>query len=242
MKSSIQHHPSTVHIIRHGCKLDYQNHGPSLTPKGFGLSFNFPQYFVSKILPSLNSGEPKRLISEYKKGLDVIYVTNPSDSGKSDKSKSFREIQTVSPLISLLYAVSADNTVIKAPLVQDPYAESDYKKLIDNYIFTKDNDKANILICWNHRNIPDLVHQIATYKGFSIDKSSELKGEIAKWESKNFTTIIKLEFSNNNNKVNITKDGPSDTFGFTTSNTSEYIEAFQKYLTLYQLNSPSANC
>jgi len=234
--SSTKYYPSTIYIIRHACKLEISKHGPSLTPKGLGLSFNFPQYYVNSILPDLNNGESKNKISDYKNGLDVIYVTNPSDSGKKNKAKSFREIQTVSPLITLLYAVSNNNKAMKAPLIQDPYADNNYKKLVDNYIFSKENNKANILICWNHKNIPDLTHYIATHNGFSIGITKGFEANKFEWPKDDYTTVVKLQFKKNK-CANITVYKQSETYGFTTPTNDAYLNAFKQYLLLYKYNS-----
>jgi hypothetical protein len=177
--------PDTVIIIRHADKLpkEYPNSGPALTPKGITRSMAFALFYIKILNNDANGGYPFP---------NFIFATNPY-KGTSDYGASggYRELLTVSPLVTYLYKARQKKTLPE--LVDIPFASDEYKDLID-YIYSKKHlDKTTILICWDHSRIPDMIKKLA--KDFNITS-----GEVPdNWKGDDFSTVYILNYQGNNN-------------------------------------------
>lgn len=149
--------PKQIVIIRHGDKLVQPESGAALSPKGMIRSIAFAFYYLNKF------GEP-----------DYIFAVDP----KSGKGSSIRELQTVAPLANMLAAKHPDNGF---PILY-PDQSSEYSKLADELLNNKNFDGKRILICWNHRFIPQLTAQLG------------VKRFLKSWPADDYDTVYLIKY------------------------------------------------
>ena len=177
--------PKTIIIIRHADKLSkdsYPNSGPALTPKGITRSMAFALFYINQLNSDAGGNYPFP---------DFIFPSNPYlGTSNYGASNGYRELLTVSPLVTYLYKARQKETLPQ--LVDIPYTTDQYKDLVD-YIYSKKHLKdTTILICWDHTRIPKIINKLA-------EKCNVVSGQIPdSWDSNDFSTVYILNYSGNN--------------------------------------------
>ncbi len=177
--------PKTIIIIRHADKLPdkYPNSGPALTPKGISCSMAFALFYINQLNTDAGGNYPFP---------DFIFPSNPYlGTLNYGASNGFRELLTVSPLVTYLYKARQEET--SPQLVDIPFTTDQYKELV-SYIYSKKHlqDKT-ILICWDHGRIPKIINELA--KGFKVTSGQiPAKGS---WASDDFSTVFILNYQGN---------------------------------------------
>lgn len=167
--------PSEIFIIRHADKLN-KNPGPALSPKGEIRAIAFAHYFMSK----WQNHVP-----------DFIFATNPegdSINGLYKKGKSIRQIQTVAPLVNIL----AEKYPNREFPILHPYRNTEYQKLAEDLLTESEFDNKRVLICWDHRLIPELAKKLGV-------PESELKN----WPKHDYDTVYYIKFDGNKPQLTI---------------------------------------
>lgn len=116
----------------------------------------------------------QRLVSYFQNNKDVtqfgtpaaIYAMNPS---KEDGSN--RAIETVEPLAKAL-----------ALEIEHPYVRLQYPNLAADLLSKTEFSGKMVLICWEHKVIPDMAVQ------FGVSPMP------SKWEGDDFTTVYRIDF------------------------------------------------
>jgi hypothetical protein len=156
--------PSKIYIIRHADKLA-QNPGPALSPKGEIRAIAFAIRFYQEF------PHP-----------DFIFATDPvsnKNDGLYKKGLSIRELQTVGPLANLITIKNHDDF----PILH-PYRNKEYDKLAHDLLTEPEFNKKIILICWDHKLIPEIAKSLGV-----PDK------DIVKWQKKDFDSIYYIDFN-----------------------------------------------
>ena len=167
--------PSEIFIIRHADKLN-KNPGPALSPKGEIRAITFAHYFMTKWQNHIP---------------DFIFATNPEGDTKKGlyiKGKSIRQIQTVAPLVNMLAEKYPNRNF---PIVH-PYMNTEYQKLANDLLTKPEFDNKRVLICWDHKLIPELAKNL----GVSEDK-------LKKWPKDDYDTVYYIKFDGNKPQLEI---------------------------------------
>jgi hypothetical protein len=171
--------PSEIFIIRHADKLD-DNPGQVLSAKGQVRAYAFAKYFM-------DNWADRGHIPDY------VFGTDPYGL------KSFRQLETLSPLINLLKVKFPEHKVkvTHAFQILHPYINSDYKRLADDLLNKQKFDKKRILICWDHGYIPDMALELGVsnkdmHAALGIPESEPLK-----WPSTEYDTVYYITYDAN---------------------------------------------
>ena len=212
-----KHSPKTVIIIRHADKFSQlKEPGPALSPKGLTRSMAFALFYINNLCEKY----------EYP---DFIITTNPYDRDKKYKAaRSFRHLQTVAPLVSWLYYFRQKET--SEYLVQIPYNAEDYDELVADLFSKKRYDGKNVLICWSHSKILDLVKILL--EGLTVsDNSQQLP---SKWNGDDYSTVLIFEFLKDK-EVKITIKNVNDVYPVT-DNEYQQFTIIHDYYRLFNEN------
>ncbi|WP_058533854.1 hypothetical protein [Legionella saoudiensis] len=154
--------PKKIVVIRHADKAVQTNRSQALSAQGLVRSIKFAYYFLN------NFGEP-----------DFFFAKSPNDEKGGEVS--IRELQTIAPLANITAQFHPEEPFNSHP-INRKFTGAEYQKLA-NHILTheKFNNKI-IVICWNHKNLPDLAVALgATSKP-------------ADWSDDNFDSVYVFEY------------------------------------------------
>jgi hypothetical protein len=101
----------------------------------------------------------------------AIYAMAPSDSDESQ-----RPIETVTPLAKALGLT-----------INKQFAQTDFEPLKAAIMNNSAYDGKMVLICWEHKVIPDLAAALG------------VSPEPSKWHGSDFTTVYRINFDSNKN-------------------------------------------
>ena len=87
-------------------------------------------------------------------------------------TSSIRALETVKPLADALHLT-----------VKQPFIRDDYKKMVDEVMHNKEYDGQTVLICWEHKVIPDMA------KDFGVE------GAPQKWLGEVYDRVWVITFS-----------------------------------------------
>ncbi len=207
--------PKTIIIIRHADKLDIENCGPALSPKGNARSMAFALYYINTLNAKYGYSFP-----------DYIFATNPYKSDSKYYSiKSFRHLMTVSPLATWMYFFREAET--SEYMIDIPFNNDEYEQLAE-YIYNKSHlNNKTILICWSHTEIPELVDELT--KGFKV--SCDGFTMPFKWSGDDYSSIIILEYGKKKSII-IKKLDKNETYPVS-DNLNEQLSIIYKYYDLF---------
>ena len=152
--------PKQVVIVRHGDKL-LEDPGQTLSQTGYLRAVALSQYYV-KYFNSVP---------------DIVFAANPMPS-----YDSFREIQTVAPLVNIASGLGNKLTI------SHPYSVGQEDVMTKEILSNESYDGKNILICWEHGHINSILNGLG------------IPGSI-KWKGSDFDTVYIVTFTENGEAI-----------------------------------------